>query len=191
MVAAFRQIFLEAGGSVPDRNIERLLRDTHIPVAPDDQRRLDLIIPGLSVARGLPLFCDVTIISPVSRNGEPRTGTSNIGGNLLRFAEFANNRIYRPVLDSGLRALYCLGFETFGRWSKQTTELLPLLAYERAHGLHPQIRRGCALAFLTRWTGIISVALHKAVANAALRTTGADLPTKPREPIALLADLPV
>ena len=32
MLAAWRQVFTEAGGQVPDRNMERLLRNTHIPV---------------------------------------------------------------------------------------------------------------------------------------------------------------
>ena len=54
------EVFVEAGGSVPDRSIERMLRDTHVPVPPADMRRLDLIVPGLGSDRGLPLFCDVT-----------------------------------------------------------------------------------------------------------------------------------
>ena len=58
--AAWRQVFFEAGGSVPDRNIERR-------VPPDDLRRLDIIVPNLNVAFGLPLFCDITVISPITR----------------------------------------------------------------------------------------------------------------------------
>eukprot|EP00973_Karenia_brevis_P086811 12038831-Karenia_brevis.AAC.1 len=69
MIAAWRQVFVEAGGSVPDRNIERLLRNTHVPVHADDMRRLDIVVSSLNVARGLPLFWDVTIVSPMTRNG--------------------------------------------------------------------------------------------------------------------------
>ena len=54
MIAAWRQVFVEAGGAVPDRNIERMLRDTHVPVPAGDTRRLDLIVPGLNIADGLP-----------------------------------------------------------------------------------------------------------------------------------------
>ena len=58
LIAAWRQIFAEAGGQVPDRNIERMLSNTHIPVPEGDTRRLDLVVPGLNVARGLPeLVC--------------------------------------------------------------------------------------------------------------------------------------
>ena len=64
MIAAWRQVFHEAGGQVPDRNVERMMVWTHSPVPPGDQQRLDLVVPGLNVNRGLPLFCDVTILSP-------------------------------------------------------------------------------------------------------------------------------
>ena len=65
----------EAGGAVPDRNVERLLCDTNVPVHPDDLRRLDIIVPNLNVERGLPIFGDVTVLAPLSANGEPRAGT--------------------------------------------------------------------------------------------------------------------
>jgi len=62
MVAAWRQVFTESGGLIPDRNVERTLRSAHISVPTRDTKRLDLIVPGTNVARGLPLFCDITII---------------------------------------------------------------------------------------------------------------------------------
>ena len=60
-LSSWRQVLSEAGGHFPDRNVERMLRNTHVPVPPEDSRRLDLVVPGLNVARGLPLFCDVTV----------------------------------------------------------------------------------------------------------------------------------
>ena len=77
MKAAWRQVFVEAGGQVPDRNVERMLSTTHVPVPEGDRRRIDLVVPGLNVARGRPLFCDITVILPVTRNGGPRPSTSN------------------------------------------------------------------------------------------------------------------
>ena len=67
LIAACRQVFIEAGGQVPDRNIERMLRNSYVSVSPDDSRRLDLIVPGLNVDRGRPLFCDATVLSPLAR----------------------------------------------------------------------------------------------------------------------------
>eukprot|EP00973_Karenia_brevis_P003588 498039-Karenia_brevis.AAC.1 len=93
-----------------------MLCRTHVPVDPADTRRLDLVVPGLNVAQGRPLFCDTTVISPLSRNGQPRGGTSQGGRRLLEDAEADNNATYREVLESGLGALYCLGVEVYGRW---------------------------------------------------------------------------
>ena len=96
------QVFSEAGGHVPDRNIERLLRNSHVPVPPDDLRRLDLIVPGLNVARGRPLFCDATVLSPLTRSGAPRGGTSNQGGRLLQNATTDNANHYHEFLTRAL-----------------------------------------------------------------------------------------
>ena len=191
LIAAWRQVFAEAGGQVPDRNVERLLRNTHVPVPSDDLRRLHLLVPGINVARGLQLFCDVTVLSPISRNGAPRGGTSNRGGRLLEDASAANDNNYREVIDSGLGALYCLGCEVFGRWGLPCVDLVSKLAREHARGLHPRIWRGAALGFQTRWWSLLSVALQKAVAAAVLRPAGQDLPTTSLAPVPPLGDLPV
>eukprot|EP00959_Pyramimonas_sp_CCMP1952_P366963 7686056-Pyramimonas_sp.AAC.1 len=63
-------------------------------------RRIDLVAPCLNVAGGLPLFCDATVLSPISGNEAPRSGTINYGGRLLEQAEIANNSIYHEVRDS-------------------------------------------------------------------------------------------
>ena len=36
VINAWRQVFIEAGGSVPDRRVEQLLSDTHVRVPPYD-----------------------------------------------------------------------------------------------------------------------------------------------------------
>ena len=191
VVASWRQVFVEAGGEVPDRNVERLLRNTWIPVADHNQQRMDLVVNGLNVQRGLPLFCDVTVVSPLSHRGLPRPGTSNYGGSLLTQARRDNDATYTSVTNSGLGALYCLGFEVFGRWGKQCIDLVPILAREKSRGMHPRLRRGTALAYQQRWTGVVAVGLMKAVAAAALHGEGADLSTALLEPEPSAGDLPV
>ena len=184
-------ILVEAGGDIPDSNVERMLASTQVPVPEGDMRRLDLVVPGLIVARGLPLFCDVTVVTPISRLGQARPGTSNNGGSLLGRAENDNNDTYRPVLESGLGALYCLGFEVYGRWGRQSADLIPKLARERSRGMHPRLRRGVALSYQARWTGLIAVAVQKAVAQARMRGEGVDLPTTLLEEAPAAADLPM
>ena len=190
MIATWRQILIEAGSSIPLRNVERVLNSTHIPVPTHDLRRIDIIAPSRNVAQGLPLFCDVTIISPIAGNGTPRPGTSNYGGRLLELAERENNATYPEVVSSGLGSLQCLGAEVYGRLGKQAAELLPALARERTRGANARIRKGYALGLLHRWAGLLGVALQNAVARTVQSPAG-DLPRTQLEPAKLFADLEI
>jgi len=190
-LSGWRQVLTEAGGQIPDRNVERLLRNTHIPIAQSDDRRLDLVVPGLNVAQGRPLFCDVTVVIPITGTGDPRGGTSNRGGSLLEACETENNSTYREVQTSGLGALYCLGAEVYGRWGEPCVKLLPELARERARRLHPRIRKSTALALQHRWAGVLAVGLQKAVSHIVVGSPGADLVRMQLEPSAYLAELDI
>ena len=191
LIAAWRQVFVEAGGAVPDRNIERMLRDTHVPVPPGDMRRLDLVVPGLGVDRGLPLFCDVTCVTPITARGFARPGATTINGAMLRDATRDNVATYREVAESGLGSLLCLGCEVFGRWSDDVVRVVPAMAAERARGLPPLVRQGATQALAARWWGVLAVATQRLVARAVLRDAGADLVTTLLEDPPGLADLPV
>ena len=190
MVQAWRQMLNEAGEYIPDRNIERLLRETHVPVPANDNRRLDLIVPGLNILQGLPLFCDVTIISPMRRTGMPRPSTSNRGGGLLERAERENNQTYDDVIATGLGSLQCLGSEVYGRWGAQSVQLVPALARERCRFLHARIRRGTQLGLLHRWWGILGVTLQRCVGHIVLQEFS-DIPTLRPEPACPLDELQV
>ena len=190
VVAGWRQVLVEAGAVIPDRSIERLLTRTNIPVAPSDTRRLDIVAPGLNVFGGLPLFCDVTVVSPITATGAARPGTSNRGGHLLAHAEDDNNDTYWDVISTGLGQLLCLGCEVFGRWGCQSIDLVPKLARERTRGLHVRIRRGMALSLQHRWWAILGLALQRSVAHIVLSSAaGVDLMATGLEPAPALADL--
>ena len=192
LVAAWRQVFMEAGGHVPRRNVERLLRNTHVPgLPPGDMRRLDLVVPGLNVARGLPLFCDVTCVTVITARGRARPGCLTVDGGALRTAERLNNNTYPEIAASGLGRLCCLGVEVFGRWSSDPVDLIPKLARERARGLPERVRVGTRLALQHRWWSLLGTALQRAVVQAATRDVGEDLTDELLEPIPQLADLPV
>lgn len=118
------------------------------------------------------------VLSPLSRIGAPRGGTSHRGGSLLEQADVDHNRTYEEVISSGLRDLLCLGREVLGRWSLQSAQMLPELAQERSRGLHPRIRWGIAAALQDRWWGIFEIALQRAVAHCVLHAdVGANLVT--------------
>ena len=103
---------------MPDRNVEWSLRDTHVLVHPHDLHLMGLVVPGLNVARGLSLFCDTTLLTPLTATGQPRLVTSNRGGSLLEHARDENDRTYHEVDASGLGRLYCLtGGSNLLSWS--------------------------------------------------------------------------
>ena len=152
---------------------------------------MDLGVPGLNVERGLPLFCDVTVVSPITRLGTDRPGTSNRGGSLLQAAQTENDDTYRTVVDSGIASLKCLGHEVFGRWEDTCVQLVPKLALERTRGLHVRLRRGIALGLQRRWCGLIGISVLKVVAHQVLRfeDSGVDLYETRLEEPTFIADL--
>jgi len=190
LVAAWRQVFAEAGGQVPRRNVERLLSNTHVPTPPGDQRRLDLVVPGLGIERGLPLFCDVTCVTPVSANGTARSGCLTIDGGALRGAQRTNDATYPEVERSGLGRLCCLSVETYGRWGADCLRTVKAMAKERTRGLPRRVRRGTELKLLHRWWSILGMATQRMVVQAIARTSGADLVREGLEHPPGIGDLP-
>jgi hypothetical protein len=125
---------------VPNKNVERMLRNTHVPIDPRDARRLDLLVTGLSVARGLPLFADATCLSPITGAGVARSGCTTQDGALLDRAVRDNLRTYHEVEESSLGKLYSFGAEVFGRWCTDAVGLFPQLMHERCRGLLQSVR---------------------------------------------------
>ena len=188
---AWRQVFVEAGGSVPRRNIERLLRNCNVPIATGFQRRLDLVVSGLGVARGLPLLCDITCVSPVTGSGEARGGSLTIdGGAVAAAARRCHTVDYPEVAGSRAARLYCLGVEVFGRWGQESIQLVRALGRAYAASLPLRVRRSTHLRMLRRWWGLLGVTVQRTVARAAHRGTGADLAEGLLERPPRLAELP-
>ena len=190
VLQAWRQVFQESGNSIPRRNVERLLRNTHVPCDRRDARRLDLIVAGSSIARGLPLFCDVTVVSPISANGRARGGCTRADGGALDAARRVNNRTYSEVSTSGVARLCALDVETFGRWGADPLWIVPALARERTRGLPTAVRAGTRARLSHRWWSLLSAAVQRQVAAECMRTAGADLGVDVGEPAPCFAELP-
>jgi hypothetical protein len=191
MIPAWRQVLQEGGGHIPDRNVERMLRDTHLPVRAWDNRRMDLVVSGLSVARGVALFCDVTVVSPITGRGAARSGASQVDGAMVRNARAQKQNTYPEIDETGLGKLFCLGVEVYGRWGEDSLKLVRDLARERCRTLPGAIARTSQAALLRRWWGLLSVSVQKAVSQSILRSAGPDLTETALEPPPGLADLPV
>ena len=167
----------------PTRHV-RCAHDTHVRVPPADMRRFELIVPCLGVDRGLPVFCAVTCVTPITGRGFAKSGATTINGAILRDATRDNVANYRDVVESGLGSLCC-------RWADDVVCIVPAMAAERAHGLPPLVRRGATQALAARWWGFLAVAAQRLAARAVLRDAGADLVTTLLEDPPSIADLPV
>ena len=144
------------------------------------------------MARGLPLFCDVTCLSPITGRGTARSGATRTDGALLRNATRDNQSTYAEVERAGLGRLCCLGVEVYGRWSSDSLWAVRQMARERSRGLPAGMRRGVQAALLRRWWGLLSIAVQRVVAACVLRPAGGgDLCTAALEPAPAVADLPV
>ena len=150
-VNAWRQVFLEAGGQVPKRNVERLLRDTTVTVPAEDLRRLDLVVTGTSLYRGVPLLCDVFCVSPVTGKDQARSGCiSRSGGAVGAASSRCHDDDYPEVNRSGVARLCALGVEVFDRWSEDSICIVRALALERCTNLPHRIQRDMQQRLLRR-----------------------------------------
>ena len=190
-VRVWRQVLVEAGASISRRNIERILRNTVLPVSPSDNRRVDLVAPGLGIAAGLPLFCDVTCVSPVTGLGDAVSGCiETAGGATRRASRHCHVVDYPDVNSSGLARLVSLGVEVFGHWSEDSLWIVRTAARARSAELSTRVRRGTELRLLRRWFGLLGVATQRFCARALLFGSGSDVPSDLAERVPGLADLP-
>ena len=145
-------------------------------VAHNDQRRMDIITgPGAGgpgAYRGLPLFCDITVVSPLTRQGSERGSAANVDGRILSSAAARKRRRYSDVVQSGCSRLLVLGCETFGRWSADAISLIRDLARLKAREAPPVLRAAVQQAWSRRWWGLVSVGCQRAVGEALLAPGG-------------------
>ena len=182
---------IEAGASIPRRNVERMLRNTALQVDPSDFRRMDLSVPGLGIWGGRPLFCDITFVSPVTGSGEASLGFLEVAGGANRHAHAqCHNRDYSDINPSGIARLLCLSVEVFGRWGDDSLDLLRRAVGARCSELPARIRAGTRQRLLRRWWGLLGLATQRVVAQAVLEDSASDLPRDLVEPAPLLSSLP-
>ena len=68
-------------------------------------------------------------------------------------------------------------------------DLLILLAREHSRGDPSRIKHGLFLSYIKRWSGIICVALQRAVADSLKFEVGTDINSFPLEPIPSVSEL--
>ena len=149
-------------------------------VAPDDRRRLDLVIYGASPVGGA-LCCDATLVSLLTRTGQPQPGTVADDGATLRVAERRKRAAYPELSSGGPPRLLVLGSEIGGRWNQAAQQLVTDLARVRAQrapagtASRSHLRLGCSGAASCEQHGA-----RKPVARAPAREPGVRPCARPR-----------
>ena len=103
-----------------------LVNTTAPGIAPDDRRRLDLVIYGAAPLGGA-LCCDATLVSPLAHDGEPHPGAAAQDGAVLRTAYRRKHATYPELATGGAQTLCVLGCEVGGRWNADAVKLVQRL----------------------------------------------------------------
>lgn len=127
---------------------------------------MDLVATGLSVARGLPVYADVTIVSPLSLLGNP--APSPVPGSAIRQAELRKCRVYHDVVQSREASFFPLAADSFGRWGPYAQRLLSRLAAQPLARGPASLSSSRQLSRLRRWWGILSLTTQRALAECLL-----------------------
>ena len=107
------------------------------------------------MATGLPLWnvaqwaVDVTLVSPVKRNGEPQPNTEDHDGCWLLEARRRKEAKYWELLQSRRCRLVVLALEVGGRWSEEASTFIRLLSEARARSVPRIVRTAAQMASCT------------------------------------------
>ena len=156
------RIFREGGGRVLE-NV--FLRDMGVPgIAPDDGRRLEIVVTGLPLYGGVPLAEDATMVSPLHGDGTPWPRANESSGTAIRRGEHDKTITYPELVDSPIARLTTLACEVGGRWSPACQDIVSQLARARARSVaqHMQTAYRCALE--VRWWSMLSCVQQDALA---------------------------
>ena len=172
----------EGGGRVQPN---QFLRNMNVPgIRPDDGRRLEVVVNGLPLYHGMQVGIDATIVSPVRADGRPVPGADIRSGVALRTAERRKRRRYRELLATQRRHLLVAAGEVGWRWNEESFHFLVQLAKAKARQAPQVLRKSLELAWIRRWTGMLTHAAMDAFAASLLQEqpsteAGADGPEPP------------
>ena len=141
----------------------------NIDVPVSDARCIEVVAHGLPLWHGAQLALDATIVSPVTRAGEPQPGADTRPGAAVHAAARRKRRQTYPELASARRArLVVIGVEVGGRFGAEAASFLRHLARHRAASLPPPLRAAACAGWVQRWSGILAVAAMRAFAASLL-----------------------
>ena len=161
-----------------DGQVVWLCNTTAPGVAPDDRRRLDLVINGATPMGGA-LWCEATLVSPFTRTGRPQPCAAAHDGAMLRVAERRKRTAYPELRAGGPQRLLVFGSEVGGRWNEAARGLVRDLARVRAQRAPPALRAAATSAWTRRWWAALAVAVQQAVKKPLARAATREPATVP------------
>ena len=162
MERAWARVGREAGGrvrtnvSINDLNIANRYAN--------DGRRIEVVIDGLPLYNGAQIVLDCTLVSPVGRDGLPRSGSDRHEGVIMEEAARTKRRHYRDVVAARRCRFVVAAMEVGGRWGQEAFDLIRHMAKARARSAPGWLRRTLEAAHARRWTGLIAAAAQSAYA---------------------------
>ena len=131
-----------------DLNIQNLTRV--------DDRRIEVIANGLPMWGGSQLAVDTTLVSPLTRTGEPRSRGGTYAAAALHDARRSKERTYPELLNNRRCRLVVLGIEVGGRWSNEASNFICMLAKARARSSPPSLQAATSAALVSRWSALLT-----------------------------------
>ena len=156
----------EAGARVTTNTLLTDLNLDHIHR--QDDRRIEVIANGLPIWGGAQLAVDTTIVSPLTRDGQPRRRAGQYAGTALTEARRRKERTYPELMRNRRCRLVVLGIETGGRWSEEAASFVKLLAHAKARQAPRLLQHSVASALTNRWTALLTHAALQAFAASLL-----------------------
>ena len=133
-----------------------------------DDRRIEVIANGLALWGGAQLAVDTTLVSPLTRAGEPRRRAGRFAAAALHDARKAKERAYPELLRNSRCRLVVLGIEVGGRWSEEAASFITNLARAKTRDTPAPLRQAATASLIARWTAFLTHAAFTAFAASLL-----------------------
>ena len=133
-----------------------------------DDRRIEVIGNGLPMWGGNQLAVDTTLVSPLTRSGQPRSRGGTFAGAALQDARRTKERTYPELLRNRRCRLVVLGIEARGRWSNEASSFIGMLAQARARSSPPSFCAATACAVVSLWSALLTHAAASSFAASLL-----------------------
>ena len=154
----------EAGARV---RTNQLVRSLNVPnVSLNDGRRIEVIADALPFYGGMQVALDATLVSPLSRDAEPKYGSEDVDGAALAHARRQKEeRTYRDIASSGRCGFITSGLEVGGRWAPAFQTFVSRLAKAKARSAPKLLQTGARHWWKQRWQSMLAAAAQTAFAE--------------------------